>query len=354
MKFSRKLKNKLIFIFSSIYFLLMANSKTKKVIFWGNSPNLNFGPGIRTRRLIKSLGNNHFKKQIIYMQSHWPWYELLIFIFISKLLRLPIIYNQNGIYHKAYSNSFWMKNQILIFSLINAKKIIYQSNFCKESIKLICNKYIWNLITKKDSCTIYNPCPLNFKENSNINKLKKFNIVISNSFSKDRLYYAKYILNLISKLFKKEYVHKINIIGPINQVLTINENNYLKDLDNVVLHGYLKQNQLKTILSQSNIGIHLNFADPCPNMVCEYLAHNIPVLVNKVGGAKEIAKNACIPIENKYIVDNNQMPILDDVMLSLKEIINAFESFSKKARDRSKELSIENYAKKHINIFSKI
>ena len=47
------------------------------------------------------------------MQSHWPWYELIIFTFIAKFFNIPIVFNQNGIYKKSYKNTYWISNFII-------------------------------------------------------------------------------------------------------------------------------------------------------------------------------------------------------------------------------------------------
>ena len=162
-------------------------------IIWGKSSIIKFGPGIRTRRLISTISIENLKKNLIYMQSHWPWYDLIIFTLIAKIFNIPIVFNQNGIYKKSYKNTYWISNLILIISLLNSKIIIYQSEYCKSSVKSITNKYIWDLINKKDIHVIINPSPIisNFKKR--IQPIEKHDLIISNSFSKDRDYYAKYI-----------------------------------------------------------------------------------------------------------------------------------------------------------------
>lgn len=324
----------------------------RKNIIWGNSRYKNFGPGIRTRRLEYFFKNISLKNKIIYMQSHWPWYELIFTIILSKVLIIPIVFNQNGIYKKSYKKTYWLNNILLIFSILNSRIIIYQSRYCKEAIKKITNKLIWNLISKRENHIILNPCPDQIK-NKKINKLKH-NLVISNCFSKDRKYYAEYVCKLVNKIKTLNNINKIYIIGPLEKILDYESKHFLEKSRKVTIYGYLEQKDLFKILQKSTIGIHLNYADPCPNMVCEYMSNSIPVIVNSVGGAKEIAKDAGIFPRNTINLDHNEMPDIKDVLICLKKIINNYQIYYKNAKDRALKLSIENYANKHIKIFSSL
>ena len=71
----------------------------EKKILWGRSPYLEYGPGIRTQRVKKYLKNETLDRNIIYIQSHWPWYEIIIYTLIAKVFKIKTIFNQNGIYY---------------------------------------------------------------------------------------------------------------------------------------------------------------------------------------------------------------------------------------------------------------
>ena len=89
-------------------------------------------------------------------------------------------------------------------------------------------------------------------------------------------------------------------------------------------------------------------------MVCEYMSYGIPVIVNQIGGAKEIAEKACLYTKNKLEFNENKMPHIKDVEMSLNKLIKNYEFLSLCALKRSKELSIDRYSAKHLEIFNNL
>ena len=74
--------------------------KKKGKLIWGRSPYLDYGPGIRTRRLKKEIDNLSINSSFIYMQSHWPWYDIFFYTLLGKLFKVKIVFNQNGVFTK--------------------------------------------------------------------------------------------------------------------------------------------------------------------------------------------------------------------------------------------------------------
>ncbi len=346
----------------SFLFRDISGSKIKKII-WGHSETLEYGPGVRTRRLRDSLKNIKLHKHIIYMQSHWPWYEILFYSISSKIYQTPIIFNQNGIYKKSYKSTYWLNNIIILIGLFSADYIVYQSFFCKESVKSITPRLIWPLLLKKKSKRILNPSPYEFfDENLNSNS---HNIVISNAFGEDRLYYCEYLLDLFPTLSIREDIKTISIVGPF--LSSINKNELLKakfnslfdsftaeEASKIIFHGYLNQFDLRKVLKDSTLAIHLNYADPAPNMVAEFIAFSIPLIVNIFGGSKEIAGEACMFTRNELKYQENYMPDIKNVLSLLDSIIYDYKSFKDKAIVQARKLSIDNYTRLHLDIIEQL
>ena len=120
--------------------------KKKGKIIWGRSPYLDYGPGIRTLRLKNQIDNFPINDFYIYIQSHWPWYDIFFYTLLGKLLNIKILFNQNGIFTKRYNKNYKFHNLILLFGLLNSNFIIYQSWFCYESLKKICPNFLKNYL----------------------------------------------------------------------------------------------------------------------------------------------------------------------------------------------------------------
>ena len=204
---------KLNILFGDVFYLIIfrfSNKPFKKRIIWGRSPYLEYGPGIRTKKLKKQLNNLNLKRNLIYMQSHWPWYEVIIYIVVGKIFKYKIIFNQNGLFNKNYNKNHKFLNLIILFGLLSSDFIIYQSWYCYNSIKSIYSKNISTLLGSKKYCRLINP-PSSRKILRKNSLSKKHRLLICNSFNKDRAYYSKYIYELVCGLEKNNQLYLKNI-----------------------------------------------------------------------------------------------------------------------------------------------
>ena len=113
------------------------------------------GPNIRTKRLIKHFGNFLINPNVIYAQSFWSEIELRDAIKYSLKNKVPIIFNQNGLYYKGwFKGNYKKKNDAILSVQKKSKFIFFQSNFCKKSsifftkYKPKKNKILYNCIPK--------------------------------------------------------------------------------------------------------------------------------------------------------------------------------------------------------------
>lgn len=348
-KTSKKITIVLEDLFSQLSYRLLINKKPR--IIWGRSPYLDFGPGVRTRRFKSFIEKENINKICIYMQSHWPWYEIILYTCFAKLLNIKIIFNQNGIYTKKYNKNYKINNLILIFGILNSDYIIYQSWFCYESIIKITPTYLKNLINSKKYNRILNPTIDNQENNCSYN-FKKHKILICNH--KNKSYYHKYLCELSKELLGVKNIKEINIISNIKE--NNNEEKFKKlfNSKNINFFRNLDNNVFLKMISQNTIVIHLNHGDPCPNFISEVISYGVPCILNDVGGGKEIAERACICPKNKIYLDSYHMPKIYDVIQSLNKLIENYPKLKKYARQRAKQLSIKKYVKSHLNIINNL
>ncbi len=350
-----KFRNKINIIFGDIVYQLFYRLKIKKkpLIIWGRSPYLEFGPGIRTRRLKNHIEKESINKICIYMQSHWPWYDILIYTFFAKVLNIKIIFNQNGVFSKKYIKNYKFHNLILLFGILNSDHIIYQSWYCYESILKIAPNYIKNLIKSKKYNRFINPT-INFSSNSYTSDTKKHKILIRNAFNKSNTYYSNYIYELSQKLNNENIIKEINIVGNIQENINQNKIKTLLNFKKINLYCKLDNKKLLELIKQNTIVIHLNYGDSCPNFISEVISFGLPCILNPVGGGKEIALKACICPSNNICLDGNYMPDFERVLKSIKELIKNYSEHKKFAIKRAEKLNIKNYSKSHLHIINKI
>ena len=345
---------KIFILFSDIYnqlkYRLLANKKPS--IIWGRSPYLEFGPGIRTRRLKNTIENELINKTCIYMQSHWPWYDIILYTFWAKILRIKIVFNQNGIYTKNYKKNYRFHNSILIFGILNSNYLIFQSWFCYKSIIKVTPYFLKGLINSKKYRRILNPT-MDYI-NNNPAKNKRHKILICNSFRSDIAYYSKYICELSLRLKNEKYIKEINIVGNIKANINEQEIKKLLNTKNIKLHQKIDNKKLLEIIKNNTIVIHLNDGDACPNFISEVISFGIPCILNSNGGGKEIASKACLCPKNKLNLNGHLMPNFYDCKKSLNELIINYSKYRNYAIKRGEQLNLKKYVKKHIQIINSL
>ena len=327
--------------------------KKKGKIIWGRSPYLNYGPGIRTLRLKSQIDKFPLNDFFIYMQSHWPWYDIFFYTLLGKVLNIKILFNQNGIFTEKYNKNYKFHNLILLFGLLNSNFIIYQSWFCYESLKKICPNIFKKALEGKNFCRLLNPS-IKIKQPKSLIIEKKYRIIICKQFNKDISYYSKYIYQLVTKIHTKNKISEIIIIGDIKKNLNLNELNNLEKIKKIKIFKNLKNNEIINFLSPGTIAIHLNYGDSCPNFVAEAISSGVPCIVNEVGGAKEIAMEASVSSENEINMNGFLMPKPVNVIKNIEKIIFNYQAFQKYAEIRAEKLSLKKYVEKHLLIFNSI
>ena len=350
-----KTTKKISILFNDILYQLSYRlfQNKKPLIIWGRSPYLEFGPGIRTRRLKSIIEKKYINKICIYMQSHWPWYDIIIYTFFAKLLNIKIIFNQNGIYTKQYIRNYKLYNLILIFGILNSDYIIYQSWFCYKSLIKITPYLFKNLINSKNFSRILNPS-IDYINNNKKLIYKKHKILICNAFRKDISYYSKYIYELCMRLKNEEIIEEINIVGNIKENINEKQIKNILKIKKISLLSNLDNKTLLEVIKQNSIVIHLNYGDACPNFISEAISYGVPCIINNVGGGKEIGAKACICPKNKINSEGYMLPRFSDVIKSANELISNYSKHKKYAIERSDQLNIKKYVKKHLQIINSL
>ena len=308
--------------------------------------------------MIKIYGNYFFSPNIIYAQSWWTERELVDSIYYAKKNNVPIIFNQNGWFYPAWYEGNWKKRNNLIVEVHKlSKKVIYQSNFCKNaSIQL--NKYY-----KNSNLIAYNP-PL-IEKKYKIRKSKTFNILLTGIFGNDSKHILMPILKAISYMDKKKlgsFPFKLNIYGVIKN--DMKSSDWFKDYSNlyrklndskkVYFHGKYNHKTIHQILINTDLAIHIKYKDPCPNAVVEKLQYGIPHIYSNSGGTPELIGNAGYSLNVKNVwnrmVEVNHVELAKKIILAKKNTL----ALKKKAIKQSKKFKIRQYINIHNKIFNNL
>jgi glycosyltransferase involved in cell wall biosynthesis len=340
------MKNLLINIYKFINTLnilliiyLKKNSKQDPILYVnGARPGSTGGPKVKIQRLIKIFNISRYRPNIFYCLSNCIYtYNFIIQKYVK--FKIPIIYNQNGIFHNIwYKGNVYLKNKEMKFYLLNADFVFYQSDFCKQC----CDQIIYK--RSKNFKILYNAVDTNFfipgdaKENSVISILK---VGIYNRNNVWRLFDTiKAIYNV------KKHSYKLSIIGPIEKKIKKELEqliNQYKMNEQVSILGEVEQNNIVGIMQKHHMLLTTKIYDPCSNTIIEAMSCGLPVVFHNSGGNYELVKNAgwSFGKKNKNI---------EKIEVSYKDIISTLENI--KIDEISKKSKLARYrAKKYFDTF---
>lgn len=238
----------------------------------------------------------------------------------------------------------WLNGR-LKYDLEAFDHIIYQSSFSKE----ICDKYLFE--RKK-----------NFSIISNGTNITKFKPILKEKREKVKIivlgkHYPKH-LNLALDIFTevlKVLDAELLIIGPMrNGVDGVQDyiNHTGRDervLNSVKCLGIRTYEELPTLLSESDVFLHVKIGDWCPNAVLEAMASGLPVVCPAWGGTKELVGDAGVIVDGPEwgVSDNLVSGMVDGVLKVFKDL----DSYKILARERvEKNFNIEDVSKKYLEV----
>ena len=309
------------------------------------------GPKVKAQRLSKLFKISRYNPNIFYSLSNSIYtYNFFIQRYIKH--RMPIVYNQNGIFHNVwYKGNTSIKNKEMKFFLINADYVFYQSNFCKQCCDLMIYKRI------KDFKILYNAVDTNFFTPNTRSQSSFIPILKVGIYNRNNIWR---LVDTIKSIYEvnntKGCNYKLSIVGPIektvrkeiNQLIT----NYNMD-QQISFLGEVNQNKIVEIMQQHKIFLTTKIYDPCSNTIIEAMSCGLPVIFHNSGGNQELVSNAgwgfgkkTKNIEKINISKNDIISILENI--TMEEISKK----SKLARYRAKKyFNISKWELEHRKIF---
>lgn len=228
---------------------------------------------------------------------------------------------------------FEKMNKKILKHINSSDGIIYQGQFCKEAFEkfLGIQKYSVIISNGADPDEFLPRNPQNFfLTHCNWRPHKRLKNICEGFFNAQEK-------GLDSRLF---------VAGEIEPPVKHKKIKYL---------GWVKQPQLKELLSQAIATIHLAWLDWCPNAMIESIIAGCPVIYSTSGGSSAVAFSSGIPIKD---VDWDFKPcrLYKPPKLDVDQIASAMISLKTNTFQMPKrdDLYIENVAQKYIKFFESL
>ena len=309
------------------------------------------GPKVKIQRLIKIFSISRYRPNIFYCLSNCI-YTYNYFIQNYVKFKIPIIYNQNGIFHNIwYKGNVYIKNKEMKFYLLNADFVFYQSKFCKKC----CDQIIYK--RTKNYKILYNAVDTNFFIPADVKKSSLVSILKVGIYNRNNMWRLTDTIKAIYNINNiKKNSYKLSIVGPIEKKIK-NEIDLLIDYyslnKQVLFLGEVNQNDIVSIMQKHDIFLTTKIYDPCSNTIIEAMSCGLPVVFHNSGGNYELVKNAGWSFgEKNKNIEKIKVSQKDITSILLDINLEEISKKSKLARFRAKKyFNILKWESEHRKIF---
>lgn len=274
-------------------------------------------------KLLKLVFQNNIKLIHVHSERLCVYASLIKFFFNVK-----IIIHFHGPFNKKINKKNILAKKIreLIFINLTDKDIFISHDlFRKYKNYLDFNLNKVNIITNGSDDISMKKGNLDYSnELISSYDINKNTLVITTTGRLSEVKNYKYLILLADKLKQKNLNFRVFIAGIGEQKKKLTSLIKKFNLENkVILLGNIKNKDIPSLLSISNLFILTSKYEGISISVLEAMSMSIPCLLSDVGGNKEIIQNG----ENGYLFPLNNLKYLEDKIIFLyknKELINNF------------------------------
>ena len=332
--------------------ILKKNFNSHPVLFLNGARSGSLGgPKVKVHRLTGLFNISRYNPNIFYCLSNCIYtYNFYIKKYIK--FKMPIIYNQNGIFHKVwFKGNVLNKNKEMKFYLQNSDYVFYQSKFCKQC----CDDVIYK--RTKDFKVLYNAVDTNFFIPAKHVSLPHIPIIKIGIYNNSNIWRLVCTIKALKKINDiNGNIYKLSIVGPIeenakNKIIKL-INSYSMN-EQISILGELEQDKIVNIMQRHKIFLSTKIYDPCSNTIIESMSCGLPVIYHNSGGNYELVENAGWGFGNKTKSIKKIKIYEEDIFYVLKIITQEdIHKKSKLARNRAeKYFNILKWEYEHKKIF---
>ena len=310
------------------------------------------GPLVKIQRLSKYFPDHYFNFNLLYLLSNSPYLPHWSFSF-AKQRNIPIIYNQNGVFYKAWYSGDWeFKNQLMSCAYFHADYIFYQSEFCRKSA----HHFLGANSTPSE--ILYNAIDTDLFAPSTHPKDTEspYTFLVTGKFSCHMFYRLEHTIIAFKHALKEGLDCRLIIAGWLekslqDKLISFIDSNSLTN--HVVVYGTYTQSEAPLLYQQADAYIMLKHNDPCPNTVLEALSCALPVVYSNTGGVPELVGPDCgVPLPCSSDWDVISVPSIQSISDGMIKVYSNHHFFSSNARSIAlQRFTINHWIDRHRQVF---
>lgn len=255
------------------------------------------GPLVKVRRLNEHFPEVRFGFNLVYLLSNTPYLPAWALRLVGAR-RIPIVYNQNGVYYQAWYDGDWQaKNREMALAYHAADWVFYQSAFCQRAAQ----HFLGERSGRGE--ILYNAIDTDhFIPRERWSESRSpYTFLLTGKIGEHMAYRLENTIAGLQQARKLGLDARLTIAGWVAEGARYSAEALARKLgvtDYVTYFGSYTQSQAPAIYQSADAYVMTKHNDPCPNTVLEAMACGLPVLYSDTGGVPELVGDASgIPLD---------------------------------------------------------
>lgn len=312
------------------------------------------GPLVKVKRLREFFPEVWVRYNLVYLLSNAPYLPASA-LGILKQRKVPTVYNQNGVFYKAWYAGDWIAENLRMARAYQiADWVFYQSEFCKRAA----DRFLGARSGQGE--VLYNAVDTRrFTPRTDTGSGAPF-VFLATGKLDDHLYYRiDCILGGLAMARRRGLDAQLIVAGKLSPSVRERADRQADGLGIskvVVFPGPYSQIEAPALYRSADAYLSTTHQDACPNAVLEALASGLPVIYAGTGGVPELVGTeagvglGCI--ENFEAV---QVPSAETIAEAMAQVANSGGAMSLAARERAvQRFDMEAWIERHRTVFTQL
>lgn len=331
--------------------------KTELAVYYGGARSGCIGgPLVKVKRLREYFPEIQFGFNLAYLLSNTPYLPSFA-LTILKRRNIPIVYNQNGVFYKAWYTGDWKaENHRMSLPYHAADWVFYQSEFCRLAANRFLGRrsgpgeVLYNAIDTEVFVPLLNG-PAKIDE--------RFTFLVTGKIDNHLYYRLESTIKGLRLACDSGLDAHLLVAGWIAIDVESRAAQLARNLGidhRITFSGPYSQEQAPSVYHKADAYVLTTHNDNCPNTVLEALSTGLPVLYSDSGGVPElVGTEAGVPAACPEDWDMPRVPSTEAICEGMLRIASNHGGYAAAARRRAVErFDIAHWIDRHRIVFENL
>jgi glycosyltransferase involved in cell wall biosynthesis len=311
------------------------------------------GPLVKVKRLAEHFPETRWGYNVVYLLSNAPYlpdYALRVL----KARRVPIVYNQNGVFYRAWYGGDWQgQNRRMRSAYLAADHVFFQSEFCRRTAeRFIGPRHGTGEI-------LYNAVDTGHFSPGGARAAGPFRFLVTGKIGNHLAYRLESTIEGLALARRKGLDAGLIVSGWVEdgaRAAALSTAARFGVGPHLTFTGPFTQAEAPAVYRAADAYVMTKHNDPCPNTVLEALACGLPVVYSANGGSPElVGSEAGVGLECPEDFETTLTPPAEAIATGMLAVAENRTAMSAAARRRAVErFDIAHWIARHRAVFAEL